>query len=189
MLVLALDLASTGDAEGDYIYDSEGLLAFAGMVVSLDALARGAPALAALQLVLRLRDFDAGGFNMAILWHALERLGRLSALTICWAVDLDELGVYTGELLAAQLDNVHARLPGVTDLCLAITSVGGFIEALEEDGSWQHQVATRIRRNPLTCGKQCSAPDLSLHFQHARQSSAFRVCLLLVLQQRSRLAQ
>ena len=54
------------------------------MVVSLDALARGAPALAALQLVLRLRDFDAGGFNMAMLWHALERLGRLSALKSAW---------------------------------------------------------------------------------------------------------
>ena len=117
------------------------------MVVSLDALARGAPALAALQLVLRLRDFDAGGISMAMLWHALERLGRLSALIICWAFDPDELGAHTGELVAAQLDNVDARLPGVTDLCLSITSVGAIFEHLELDGPWQHQVATRIRCN------------------------------------------
>jgi len=167
--------------------DAEGLLTFAGMVVSLNALARGAPALAALQLVLRLRDFDDGGFNLAMLWHALERLGRLSALTICWAFEWDDLRPDSppyGELLAAQLDKVDARLPGVTDLCLATTSIA-FIISLEHDGPWQPQVATRIRCNPLTCGTQCSAPD----FITAFSVSAFRVCLLLVLQQRSSPAQ
>ena len=144
--MLALDLTPTEDAEGEHV-DFEGLLTFAGVVVSLDALARGAPALAALQLVLRLRDFDAGGISMAMLWHALERLVRLSALTIRWVADEDELDAHTGWLLAAQLDNVDARLPGVTDLCLSITSVGGFIVQLELDGPWQHQVAARIRCN------------------------------------------
>ncbi len=75
----------------------------------------------------RLRDFDDGGFNLAMLWHALEGLGRLSALTICWAFEWDDLRPDSppyGELLAAQLDKVDARLPGVTDLCLATTSSG-----------------------------------------------------------------
>ena len=156
-LVLALDMTPTLDVQGEHV-DSEGLLTFASMVVSLDALARDAPVLAALQLVLCFRDFDAGGFNVAMLWHALERLGRLSTLTICWVFDSDELDAHTGELLAAQLDNVDACLPGVTDLCLATTSIG-FSRQVELDGQWQHQVATRIRCNPLTCGRQCSAPE------------------------------
>ncbi len=143
-LVLALELPSTEDVEGGHVR-SEGLLTFTGMVVSLKALARGAPALAKLQLVLR--DFDDGDFDLAMLWHALERLGRLSALTFCWAFDLDELGAHTGELLAAQLDKVDARLPGVTDLCLATTSVDS--NQLKLDGSWQHQVATRVRCSPF----------------------------------------
>jgi len=122
--VLVLELSFTEDDEDQHVEsDPEGLLTFAGMVVSLDALARGAPALAALQLVLRLRDFDAGGFNMAMLWHALERVGRLSALTICMDFWNDVVEDF-GELLAAQLDKVDARLPGVTDLCLATTSSG-----------------------------------------------------------------
>ncbi len=145
--MLALDLLSAEGVEGEHV-DSEGMLTFAGMVVSLNALARGAPALAALQLVLRVRDFDDGGFNLAMLWHALERLGRLSALTICWVFDWDELGDHTGWLLAAQLDKVDARLPGVTDLCLATTSIDALIHYLDWDDPWPHQVATCIRCSP-----------------------------------------
>ena len=125
-------MSCTEDDEGQYgNSDPDGLLTFAGMVVSLDALGRGAPALAALQLVLRMRDFDAGSFNMAMLWHALEQLGRLSALTICMGF-CNEVVEDSGGVLAAQLDKVDARLPGVTDLCLATTS-SGFSRQLGED--------------------------------------------------------
>ena len=159
-LVLVLELNYEEDVEGErhIDIDAEGMLMFAGMVASLDALARGAPALAALQLVLRLRDFDASGSKMILVWHALERLGRLSALTVCMEYGMDEFGERFGELLAAQLDKVDARLPGVTDLCLATTSLG-FSWQEELDGPWQHQVATCICCTPLTCGRQCSAPE------------------------------
>lgn len=140
---------------------AERLLKFAGVVASLDALERGAPALATLQLVLRVRSFNDGGSNLAMLWSALKRLRRLSALTICWMFEDDGHDAHAGELLAAHLGEVAARLPGVTDLCLVTT----YME-LELDGPGQHQVVTRMRSN--LSDRQCCTPDLVTAFQHER---------------------
>ena len=149
-LVLALELTSPS---------AEHLLTFASTVVSLDALERGAPALVTLQLVVRVRDFDGRGFNLAMLWDALGWLGRLSALTLCWVFVNDETDTHAGEVVAALLDEVclvsNACLLGVSDLCLATTGT-----VLELEGPRHHQVVTRMRCNPSN--RQCNSKDASL---------------------------
>lgn len=129
---------------------AERLLNFAGVIASLEALERGAPALATLQLVLRMRSFDEsfadGGFNLAMLWSALERLRRLSALTICWMFEDDWHDAHAGELLVAHLGAVAACLPGLTDLGLVTNDM-----KLKLEGPWQHQVVPRMRCN--SCGR------------------------------------
>ena len=141
---------------------AERLLKFAGVVASLEALERGAPALAMLQLVLRMRSFKDGSSNLAMLWSALERLRRLSALTICWMFEDDWHDA--GKPLTALLDEVAARLPGVTDLCLVTSDMEQPL--LELEGPGQHQVVPRVRCN--TRDRQCCTPDLVTAFQHKR---------------------
>ena len=146
-LVLALevgDFVPLGFFEDTYS-DASGWRRCAAIVQTLFALTEGAPSLAKLQLVLHADDFIHIGVGVRTrLWQALERMGRLASLTLCLEFSEGEADAHAGEQIAALLDGVDARLPGVTDLCLHTVHA-----TLDLDGPWQHQVATDMHTTCL----------------------------------------
>ncbi|KAK9835313.1 hypothetical protein WJX81_001120 [Elliptochloris bilobata] len=114
------------------------VLSTADLVASVAALADGAPALRALQVVMHLiADWEEDIVGSHPLWRALEPLRSLASLTLGW-ITHGEPAPHVGERIAAVLDAAIAHLPSVTHLCVHTAD-----EPLELQGLWQHQAGLR----------------------------------------------
>ena len=98
------------DSEGYWDSSRPGRLRTDGLIAQLAALASGAPALRALQVVLPL---DAAHRGLGPLWRALESLPNLASLALGYAFPKKEPTSSVGQHIVRVLDAVRVRLAGM----------------------------------------------------------------------------
>ena len=107
-LVLVLEACASGHT---FFYPEPASHTIKGLIARLPALASGAPALHALQLVL---PIDAAEGDLRPLWRALEALPNLASLALGCATPRDEQAFEdAGERIANVLDAARVRIAGL----------------------------------------------------------------------------